>query len=73
MDNINTTGGHNIDDDLNLQNQMALEQGPSTVYICGSCGKDVKVDKDSGIKCLHCGHRIFYKKRDRKLLQYDAR
>jgi len=25
MDNINTTGGHNIDDDLNLQNQMALE------------------------------------------------
>ena len=47
--------------------------GPSTVYICGSCGKDVKVDKDSGIKCLHCGHRIFYKKRDRKLLQYDAR
>jgi len=37
------------------------------------CGKDNKLDKDSPIRCSHCGHRIFYKKRERKLLQYEAR
>lgn len=37
------------------------------------CGKDNKLDKDSVIRCNHCGHRIFYKKRERKLLQYEAR
>lgn len=37
------------------------------------CGKDNKLDKDSVIRCIHCGHRIFYKKRERKLLQYEAR
>lgn len=42
-------------------------------YTCGGCGKDVKIDKDSGIRCYHCSHRIFYKKRERKLLQYNAR
>jgi DNA-directed RNA polymerase subunit RPC12/RpoP len=37
-------------------------------YICGNCGKNVKLDKDAEIKCHHCGYRIFYKKRDRKML-----
>ena len=46
---------------------------PRTTYICGGCGKDVKLDKDDSIICMHCGHRIFYKKRERKCLQYDAR
>lgn len=48
-------------------------QQPRTTYICGGCGKDVKLDKDAGIRCIYCGHRIFYKKRERKLLQYSAR
>ena len=50
-----------IGDDLEIENPA--DQVPKTTYICGSCGKDVKVDRDSGIKCLFCGHRIFYKKR----------
>ena len=71
MDNTTTGGQMHIGDDLEIENPA--DQVPKTTYICGSCGKDVKVDRDSGIKCLFCGHRIFYKKRDRKLLQYDAR
>lgn len=39
-----------------------------TTYVCGGCGKDVRLDRDGNIKCNDCGHRIFYKKRDRKLL-----
>lgn len=71
MDHINTAGEPKMMDDPQIL--LVSEAGPQTTYICGSCGKDVKVDKDSGIKCMFCGHRIFYKKRDRKLLQYDAR
>jgi hypothetical protein len=36
-----TTGQHDIDADLNIQNPNAVNQGPTTTYICGSCGKDV--------------------------------
>ncbi len=32
------------------------------------CGKENKLDKDSVIRCIHCGHRIFYKKRERKMI-----
>lgn len=42
-------------------------------YVCGSCGKDNGLDENSAIRCYNCGHRIFYKKRERKLLQYEAR
>ena len=46
---------------------------PKVHYVCGSCGKDNTFEKESVIKCYNCAHRIFYKKRDRKLLQYEAR
>jgi len=42
-------------------------------YICGECGKDNTLDKETVIRCEFCAHRIFYKKRERKLLQYEAR
>ena len=42
-------------------------------YICGGCGRTAKIDNSAGIRCQHCGHRIFYKKRERKMLQYNAR
>ena len=37
------------------------------------CGKDNTLDKDAVVICMFCRHRIFYKKRERKLLQYEAR
>eukprot|EP00354_Favella_ehrenbergii_P011577 CAMPEP_0170467474 /NCGR_PEP_ID=MMETSP0123-20130129/11040_1 /TAXON_ID=182087 /ORGANISM="Favella ehrenbergii, Strain Fehren 1" /LENGTH=60 /DNA_ID=CAMNT_0010733851 /DNA_START=52 /DNA_END=234 /DNA_ORIENTATION=+ len=45
---------------------------PKVHYVCGDCGKDNQPDKDM-IRCIYCGYRIFYKKRDRALLQYEAR
>jgi DNA-directed RNA polymerase I, II, and III subunit RPABC4 len=46
---------------------------PKVHYVCGSCGKDNTLDENAVIRCYNCGHRIFYKKRERKLLQYEAR
>ena len=42
-------------------------------YVCGSCGKDNVLSENNAIKCHNCAHRIFYKKRERRLLQYEAR
>lgn len=76
-------------DDSNLHEindeDMESREKPKVTYICGGknsirsktfsigCGKDNRLDKDSVIRCIHCGHRIFYKKRERKLIQYEAR
>ncbi|TNV81032.1 hypothetical protein FGO68_gene14496 [Halteria grandinella] len=46
---------------------------PKVSYICGGCGREQKLDKDAVIRCMHCSHRIFYKRREKKLLQYLAR
>jgi len=46
---------------------------PKVHYVCGSCGKDNTLDENAVIRCYNCGHRIFYKKRERRLLQYEAR
>ena len=33
-------------------------------YKCGKCGKNVDIDTERmGIKCPHCGGKIFYKER----------
>ena len=56
-----------------LTSAEVLYRLPSNPYSSIGCGKDNKLDKDSVIRCIYCGHRIFYKKRERKLLQYEAR
>ena len=43
------------------------------LYPFSDCGKENTLDQKSVIRCIVCGHRIFYKKRERKLLQYEAR
>ena len=61
--------------------------GPRVQYVCGGkylsshwqddggldCGKESALDNNAHVRCFHCNHRIFYKKRERKLLQYEAR
>jgi DNA-directed RNA polymerase I, II, and III subunit RPABC4 len=57
-----------------IPNDMNDELGrPKVTYVCGSCGKENAFDDKDVIRCFQCGHRIFYKKRERKLLQYEAR
>jgi DNA-directed RNA polymerase subunit RPC12/RpoP len=66
----------NDDDDIEGRDK------PKVSYICGGniaelkiigCGKENKFDKDSVIRCMFCSHRIFYKKREKKIIQYLAR
>jgi DNA-directed RNA polymerases I, II, and III subunit RPABC4 len=50
-----------------------MDHTAAVIYVCGKCGKDNKLDGEAVIKCISCGGRIFYKKRERKLIQYEAR
>ena len=66
IDNVNTTNDNS--------------SNTSTVYICGckfyfilACGCDNDIRPKENIQCKECSGRIFYKKRTRRLVQYEAR
>ena len=40
---------------------------------CGSCGDTVDMGKDDQVRCRTCGHRILYKTRLKRAVQYEAR
>ncbi|OII77290.1 DNA directed RNA subunit ABC4 [Cryptosporidium andersoni] len=43
-------------------------------YICSECGADVSLlTHGAAVRCRTCGCRILYKKRTRKMIQYEAR
>ncbi len=88
MDQINTTAAPALAADPNAAEEYERPKvhyvcggkykHPSIDFITHSCvvidcGKDNTPDKDQMIRCIYCGYRIFYKKRDRALLQYEAR
>ncbi|XP_057956586.1 DNA-directed RNA polymerases II, IV and V subunit 12 [Malania oleifera] len=42
-------------------------------YICGDCGTENYLKQGDVIQCRECGYRILYKKRTRRIVQYEAR
>lgn len=40
---------------------------------CGSCGSTADFGRDDVIRCRSCGHRILYKTRLKRPVQYEAR
>lgn len=46
---------------------------PATAYICGDCGTENTLKPGDVIRCRECGYRILYKKRTKRVVQYEAR
>lgn len=46
---------------------------PKLSYLCGSCGEDVRITVNDPVRCDSCGHRILYKARTNKVMQFQAR
>ena len=44
-----------------------------TDYICGNCGLQNRVKAGEPIQCRECGYRILYKKRTKRVVQFEAR
>jgi len=42
-------------------------------YLCAECGVKVGINKGDPIRCKECGHRILYKQRTRRMVQFEAR
>lgn len=45
------------------------------IYICEQCktGTDIDMSKSQAPRCDKCGHKILFKKREKKVIQYIAR
>ncbi|KAK2066719.1 hypothetical protein P8C59_000509 [Phyllachora maydis] len=42
-------------------------------YNCGDCAQECKLDKGAPIRCFHCGGRVLYKQRTKRMIQFEAR
>ncbi|MCJ1434025.1 DNA-directed RNA polymerase core subunit rpc10 [Xylographa pallens] len=47
--------------------------GPLTQYLCGECNAKVQLKKGDPIRCKECGHRVLYKERTKRMVQFEAR
>ncbi|KAI9092169.1 DNA directed RNA polymerase [Phlyctochytrium arcticum] len=54
--------------------QASMEpQRVEVTYTCGECGKDNTIKPREPIRCKECGYRIMYKKRTKRMVQFEAR
>ncbi|KAM0004378.1 putative RNA polymerase archaeal subunit P/eukaryotic subunit RPABC4 [Helianthus debilis subsp. tardiflorus] len=59
---------------LQSNSNQSMDPAPEPVtYICGDCGQENTLKVGDVIQCRECGYRILYKKRTRRIVQYEAR
>ncbi|ORX73763.1 hypothetical protein DL89DRAFT_219823 [Linderina pennispora] len=60
---------------MQYQGQPApIRQQPvQMTYMCADCGADNDIKPKEPIRCRECGYRILYKKRTKKMVQFEAR
>ncbi|KAF7716917.1 Uncharacterized protein PECH_000691 [Penicillium ucsense] len=51
---------------------MAVDS-PAINYICGHCSSRVPLRRSEHIRCKECGHRVLYKERTKRMVQFEAR
>lgn len=42
-------------------------------YLCGDCDAKVILRRGDQIMCRECGHRVLYKERTNRMVQFEAR
>jgi len=42
-------------------------------YNCAQCAASFSLGKNDAIRCKECGHRVIYKARTRRMVQFEAR
>ncbi|KAI8354961.1 DNA directed RNA polymerase [Mortierella sp. GBAus27b] len=54
--------------------QIAAPKPPTAMsYICAECGSENEIKPKEPIRCKECGYRIMYKRRTRRMVQFEAR
>ena len=55
------------------QQPQQYVSNPGVAYTCGDCGHENVIKQGDVIRCRECGYRILYKKRTRRVVQFEAR
>ncbi|RDW66272.1 hypothetical protein BP6252_09907 [Coleophoma cylindrospora] len=55
------------------RDQSFSSEGPAVNYLCGDCNSKVALKKGDPIRCKECGHRVLYKERTKRMVQFEAR
>ncbi|OCH88304.1 hypothetical protein OBBRIDRAFT_836685 [Obba rivulosa] len=50
-----------------------MPQRQEMEYLCADCGAKNEIKSREPIRCRECGHRIMYKKRTKRMVQFEAR
>ncbi|OCF42094.1 DNA-directed RNA polymerase I, II, and III subunit RPABC4 [Kwoniella heveanensis CBS 569] len=54
--------------------QRVIPKPPEVIeYICGDCGAKTAMKTSELIRCRECGHRVMYKPRTTRIVQFEAR
>ncbi|EPY52200.1 DNA-directed RNA polymerase I [Schizosaccharomyces cryophilus OY26] len=43
------------------------------IYLCADCGAKNTIQAKEVIRCRECGHRVMYKMRTKRMVQFEAR
>ncbi|KAL3476357.1 DNA directed RNA polymerase [Aspergillus californicus] len=63
-------GGNGFSNDTAGSGSM---DGPVVAYLCGECNARVSLKRGDQIRCKECGHRVLYKERTKRMVQFEAR
>lgn len=50
-----------------------IPSSTDVAYICGHCRAETVLKPGDVIQCRECGYRILYKKRTKRVVQFEAR
>ncbi|RDL42289.1 Uncharacterized protein BP5553_02268 [Venustampulla echinocandica] len=52
---------------------FGANENPTITYLCGDCNAKVPLKRGDPIRCRDCGHRVLYKERTKRMVQFEAR
>ncbi|ORY13713.1 DNA directed RNA polymerase [Clohesyomyces aquaticus] len=58
---------------VQVTNQLVDNNSRSVEYLCGDCDSVVALKRGEPIRCRNCGHRVLYKQRTNRMVQFEAR
>ncbi|KAJ9627860.1 DNA-directed RNA polymerase core subunit rpc10 [Taxawa tesnikishii (nom. ined.)] len=58
---------------VNFQQPTMEAIDKPVAYLCGDCDTKVTLKRGDPIRCKDCGHRVLYKERTSRMIQFEAR
>ncbi|KAK9481414.1 DNA directed RNA polymerase [Lipomyces japonicus] len=51
----------------------AVQPVSAITYLCANCAAPNTLNRNDPVRCRECGHRVLYKQRTRRMVQFEAR